>query len=65
MDNKLIPGDVLVEGNMIKSLGKSVRTGPDAHSCRGMIDGHAHVMINAHFDAIEKDIDFKRDFYLY
>ncbi|UCD65932.1 MAG: amidohydrolase family protein, partial [Deltaproteobacteria bacterium] len=55
VDNKLITGNVLVEGNLIKSIGKNVNARPDATVIDGggrtlmpgMIDGHAHVMINA------------------
>lgn len=65
VDNKLTPGNVLVEGNLIKSLGKNISAGSDASVIDGggrtlmpgMIDGHAHVMINAHFDVVEKDLD--------
>jgi imidazolonepropionase-like amidohydrolase len=65
VDNKLTPGNVLVEGNLIKSIGKNVNARPDATVIDGggrtlmpgMIDGHAHVMINAHFNVIEKDMD--------
>ena len=65
VDNKLIPGSVLVEDNLIKSIGKKVTAGPNATIIEGggrtlmpgMIDGHAHVMINSSFDIIEKDMD--------
>ena len=65
VDNKLTPGNVLVEGSLIKSIGKNVNAGPEATVIDGggrtllpgLIDGHAHVMINAHFDVVEKDSD--------
>lgn len=55
--------DVLVEGNLIKRIGKinapkaAVIDGGGRTLMPGLIDGHAHVMINAHFDTIEKDYD--------
>lgn len=65
IDNKLTPGSVLVEDNLIKTVGGSVSARPDATVLEGggrtlmpgLIDGHAHVMINAHFDTIEKNMD--------
>lgn len=64
-DNKLTPGNVLVEENLIKSIGTHVSAGPNATVIDGggrtlmpgLIDGHAHVMINANFDIVEKDLD--------
>jgi len=56
--------DVLVEGNLIKKIGKgltaqgaTVIKGDGRTLMPGMIDGHAHLMINAHFDTIEKNLD--------
>jgi imidazolonepropionase-like amidohydrolase len=57
---------VLVEGNLIKAIsaseietrdGATVIDGGGRTLMPGMIDGHAHVMINAHFDTVEKDMD--------
>ena len=64
-DNKLTPGNVLIEGNLIKAIGINVNGNEDATVIEGggrtlmpgMIDGHAHIMINAHFDRVEKDMD--------
>jgi imidazolonepropionase-like amidohydrolase len=57
--------DVLVEGNKIKSIGtglsaekgSTVIDGKGKTLMPGLIDGHAHVMINAHFDTVEKNMD--------
>ncbi|MEN8730935.1 MAG: amidohydrolase family protein [Desulfuromonadales bacterium] len=65
VDNKLTSGNVLVENNLIKAIGGNVTAGRGAIVIEGngrtlmpgMIDGHAHVMINAHFDVVEKDSD--------
>lgn len=65
VDNKLTPGDLLVENNLIKKVGTNVSAAPDSIIINGdgrtlmpgMIDGHVHVMINAHFDTVEKDSD--------
>jgi len=56
---------VLVEGNIIKSVGSSITVpegtevidGGGRTLMPGLIDGHAHIMINAHFDTVEKDMD--------
>ncbi len=64
-DKLIMEQDVLIEGNLIKSIGTTVSAGPDVTVIDGdgrilmpgMIDGHAHVMINAHFDTVEKDMD--------
>ena len=57
---------VLVEGKLIKAIsaspietreGATVIDGGGRTLMPGMIDGHAHVMINAHFDTVEKDMD--------
>ena len=56
--------DVLVEGNLIKKIGKgltvqgaTVIKGDGRTLMPGLIDGHAHIMINAHFDTVEKNMD--------
>lgn len=56
--------DVLVEGNKIKKVAKGIKAdgavvinGGGRTLMPGMIDGHAHVMINAHFNTVEKDMD--------
>ena len=56
--------DVLVEGNLIRKIGKGLQgvnatevDGGGRTLMPGLIDGHAHVMINAHFDTVEKDYD--------
>ena len=65
-DAKLAMGqDVLAEGNLIKKIGKGLKASAGATVIKGggrtlmpgLIDGHAHIMINAHFDTIEKDMD--------
>ncbi len=61
----LTAGSVLIEGNLIKEVGTDLATpegatvidGKGRTLMPGMIDGHAHVMINAHFDTVEKDLD--------
>ncbi len=64
--DKLAMGmSVLVEGNLIKSVGKDIKGRDDATTIDGngrtlmpgLIDGHAHIMINAHFDTVEKDME--------
>ena len=64
--DKLAMGqDVLVEGNLIKQIGKGLKAGAGATIINGggrtlmpgLIDGHAHVMINAHFNSIETNMD--------
>lgn len=58
--------NVLVEENRIKKISKSaidpnseaiVLEGNGNTLMPGLIDGHAHVMINAHFDTVEKNMD--------
>jgi imidazolonepropionase-like amidohydrolase len=58
--------NVLVEDNLIKiissneipvSEGATVIDGDGRTMMPGLIDGHAHVMINAHFDTVEKNMD--------
>lgn len=56
---------VLVEGNLIKTISAQpipaesaeVIDGSGKTLMPGLIDGHAHVMINAHFNTVEKDMD--------
>jgi imidazolonepropionase-like amidohydrolase len=65
-DNKLISGqDVLVEGELIKSIGRNLQAGANATVIDGngrtlmpgLIDGHAHVMINQNFAVVETNLD--------
>lgn len=58
--------NVLVEGNLIKIISKgditvgenaTVIDGKGRTLMPGMIDGHAHIMVNAHFNTVEKDMD--------
>jgi imidazolonepropionase-like amidohydrolase len=66
-DNKLYKGmNVLVEGNKIKAIStKGIAASNNATVIKGngktlmpgLIDGHAHIMINAHFNTVEKDMD--------
>ena len=61
----LTSGNVLVEGNLIKQVsagtiraaGATVIDGGGRTLMPGLIDGHAHVMINADFGAIETNMD--------
>jgi imidazolonepropionase-like amidohydrolase len=61
----LTAGSVLVEGNLIKAVGTDVDARADAQVIDGggrtlmpgLIDGHAHVMINANFGDIETNMD--------
>jgi imidazolonepropionase-like amidohydrolase len=63
--NKLTPGNVLVEGNLIREVSSDAIDAPSATAIDGggrtlmpgLIDGHAHVMINADFGTIERDSD--------
>ncbi|MEP5567641.1 MAG: amidohydrolase family protein, partial [Halioglobus sp.] len=64
--NKLSAGqNVLVEGELIKAIGSGASAGPNAHVIDGggrtlmpgLIDGHAHVMINRNFGVIETNMD--------
>ena len=56
---------VLVKGNKIERIsaqpiqatGAEEIDGSGKTLMPGLIDGHAHVMINAHFDTVEKDMD--------
>ncbi len=66
-DNKLYANQyVLVEGKLIKSVSSekpevsadvAMVDGGGKTLMPGLIDGHAHVMINAHFDTVEKNMD--------
>ncbi len=65
-DNKLISGqDVLIEGELIKSIGRGLSASPDTKYIDGagrtlmpgLIDGHAHVMINQNFGTVETNLD--------
>lgn len=58
--------NLLVEKNLIKIISsKAIKTNSNATVIEGggrtlmpgLIDGHAHVMINAHFNSVEKDMD--------
>ena len=64
--NELIMGqDVLVENNLIKAIGSGVGArsnaividGDGRTLMPGLIDGHAHVMINHNFPVIETNMD--------
>ena len=64
--NKLSAGqDVLVEGELIKAIGGAASAGPNTHVIDGggrtlmpgLIDGHAHVMINRNFGVVETNMD--------
>jgi imidazolonepropionase-like amidohydrolase len=65
--NKLTPNmNVLVEGETIKAIsGATIPTREDAHIIDGagrtlmpgLIDGHAHVMINRNFPVVETNMD--------
>ena len=57
--------DVLVEGNLIKEIGEDVQPRGDAIVIEGngrtlmpgLIDGHAHIMINHNFPVVETNMD--------
>jgi len=61
----LISGrDVLVEGNLIKAIGADLNSdgatvidGQGATLMPGLIDGHAHIMINQDFHVVETNLD--------
>ena len=63
--DKLIMGqDVLVEGELIKKIGKDLKAdsakviqGQGKTLMPGMIDGHAHIMINSDYGKLERDMD--------
>ena len=56
---------VLIEGNLIKQIGKGLKPGEGATVIDGggrtlmpgLIDGHAHMMINQDFPVIETNLD--------
>jgi imidazolonepropionase-like amidohydrolase len=56
---------VMIEGNLIKRIsaetieadGATVIDGGGRTLMPGLIDGHAHMMINAHFNTVESDYD--------
>jgi imidazolonepropionase-like amidohydrolase len=56
---------VLVDGKLITSIGQGLKAGPEATVIDGdgrtlmpgLIDGHAHVMINQNFAVIETNLD--------
>ena len=60
-NDRLTPGSVLIENNLIKSVGSNVRApqGATVIDCGGrtlmpgLIDGHAHIAINANYPDIE------------
>ena len=62
---ELTTGSVLVEDNLIREIGPNLKAPAGATTINGngrtlmpgLIDGHAHVMINAHFDTVEKNMD--------
>jgi imidazolonepropionase-like amidohydrolase len=65
-DMKLQQGmDVLVEGEIIKSIGQELQGGEGSTVIDGsgrtlmpgLIDGHAHVMINQNFNIVETNLD--------
>jgi imidazolonepropionase-like amidohydrolase len=63
--DKLTSGNVLIEGNLIRQISSQAIDAPSATVIDGgartlmpgLIDGHAHVMINADFGTIERDSD--------
>jgi imidazolonepropionase-like amidohydrolase len=64
-DTLAMSQDVLVEGNLIKQIGKGLKAdekttvidGKGRTLMPGLIDGHAHVMINGDFGQIETNMD--------
>ena len=66
-ENTLYPGlNVLVEGKTITRITKEAIAAPEGAQViegagktlmPGLIDGHVHFMINAHFNTVEKDMD--------
>jgi imidazolonepropionase-like amidohydrolase len=65
-NEKLAMGqDVLVEGNLIRATGKGLKAADGATVINGggrtlmtgLIDGHAHVMINGDYGELERDMD--------
>ena len=64
-DGLIMGQDVLVEGNLIKEIGNDLGARSDAividgagrTLMPGLIDGHAHVMINHNFPVVETNMD--------
>ena len=64
-ENLTMGQDVLVEGNLIKHIGKGLKAvdgatiinGDGRTLMPGLIDGHAHVMINGDYGQIETNMD--------
>ena len=64
-DTLAMDQDVLVEGNLIKTIGNGLKAnngatvidGGGRTLMPGLIDGHAHVAINAHFGTVETDME--------
>jgi imidazolonepropionase-like amidohydrolase len=68
VDDKLIKADVLVENNLIKQVSEeplaiiasanaTIIDGGGRTLMPGLIDGHSHVMINADYIVLERDMD--------
>jgi imidazolonepropionase-like amidohydrolase len=68
VDDKLIKADVLVENNLIKQVSEeplaiiassnaTIIDGGGRTLMPGLIDGHTHVMINADYITLERDMD--------
>jgi imidazolonepropionase-like amidohydrolase len=68
VDEKLIKADVLVENNLIKQVSEeplaiiasanaTIIDGGGRTLMPGLIDGHSHVMINADYIVLERDMD--------
>jgi imidazolonepropionase-like amidohydrolase len=63
VDEKLIVGDLLVENNLIKKIGKNVKAGKGALVIEGggrvltpgFIDAHTHIALIAPFDQLENE----------
>ena len=58
--NVLIEGELIstISGDAIQvSQGATVIDGGGRTLMPGLIDGHVHIMINAHFDTVEKNLD--------
>jgi imidazolonepropionase-like amidohydrolase len=63
VDEKLIAGDLLVENNLIKKIGKRLKAGKDATvidgsgrvMTPGFIDSHTHMSLIAPFDQLENE----------
>ncbi len=64
-EERIMNANVLIEGNTIKHVsqdpivadGANIIDGGGRTLMPGMIDGHAHVMINADFGPVERDMD--------